>query len=119
MSGAAERQVVISGIGQSEIARPSKKSALRLTVEACLSAIHDAGLVVDDIDGLATWPGRTDTDPGFGPIGISDVKEALGLRLNFFFGWQGKPGPTRSHVQCHRCHCRGLRTPRNRLPHCS
>jgi acetyl-CoA acetyltransferase len=92
MSPAPERQVVISGIGQSEIARPSQKSALRLTAEACLAAIEDAGLEVADVDGLCTWPGRFDTDPGFGPVGVGDVKEALGLRLNFFSGGKESPG---------------------------
>jgi acetyl-CoA acetyltransferase len=90
MSALGEKQVFISGIGQSEIARPSSKSALLLTIDACLAAVEDSGLTMADIDGLATWPGRIDTDPGFGPLGTSDVKEALGLKLNFFAG--GKEG---------------------------
>src|SRR5690606_32514816 len=44
MKHIAEKQVAITGIGQSEIARPSRKSPLRLTVDAALAAIHDAGL---------------------------------------------------------------------------
>ena len=90
MSALGEKRVFISGIGQSKIARPSAKSALLLTIDACLAAVEDAGLTMADIDGLATWPGRIDTDPGFGPLGTGDVKEALGLKLNFFAG--GKEG---------------------------
>jgi len=90
MSALGEKQVFISGIGQSEIARPSSKSPLKLTIDACLAAVEDAGLSMADIDGLATWPGRIDTDPGFGPLGTGDVKEALGLKLDFFAG--GKEG---------------------------
>jgi acetyl-CoA acetyltransferase len=45
-----EKQVCISGAGQSEVGRPSNKSALRLTVDACLAAIADAGLTPSDID---------------------------------------------------------------------
>lgn len=54
-----ERDVAITGIGQSEVARPSSKSAMRLTLDACLEAIADAGLERHDIDGVACWPGTT------------------------------------------------------------
>ncbi|WP_198351083.1 thiolase family protein [Flavisphingomonas formosensis] len=84
MSRFGEKSVVISGIGQSEIARPSRKSALVLTIDAALAAVDDAGLTVRDIDGVATWPGRMASDPGFGPVGASDLKEALGLEVNYF-----------------------------------
>ena len=30
---------------------------LSLTVDACLAAVADAGLTLDDIDGLSTYPG--------------------------------------------------------------
>ncbi|WP_070153630.1 thiolase family protein [Sphingobium phenoxybenzoativorans] len=86
-----EKQVAITGIGQSEIARPSSRSALLLTIDAILAAIEDAGLTPADIDGLTTWPGRMDSDPGFGPVGTTDIKEALGLKLNYFAG--GKEAP--------------------------
>jgi len=52
-----EKDVAITGIGQSEVARPSSKSAMRLTLDACLEAIADAGLERQDIDGVACWPG--------------------------------------------------------------
>ena len=47
---AREKDVCITGIGQSEVGRPSIRSAMQLTVDACLEAIADAGLTPDDID---------------------------------------------------------------------
>jgi acetyl-CoA acetyltransferase len=91
MTAFGEKQVAITGIGQSEIARPSSRSALLLTIDAIKAAIDDAGLTPGDIDGLTTWPGRMDSDPGFGPVGTTDIKEALGLKLNYFAG--GKEAP--------------------------
>jgi acetyl-CoA acetyltransferase len=79
-----EKNVAITGIGQSVISRHSQRSALDLTMDACLAAIEDAGLVPADIDGCCTWPGRTEEDLGLGPISVSDVKECLNLSLNWF-----------------------------------
>lgn len=81
-----EDHVVISGIGQSEIGRRLDKSALLLTAEAAKAALSDAGLRLCDIDGLSTWPGRASGQNGFSPIGITEVKEALGLELNWYCG---------------------------------
>ena len=50
--------VVISGIGQSEVGRKLPQSGLDLTVDASPEAIADAGLTPADIDGMATFPGR-------------------------------------------------------------
>lgn len=87
-----EKQVAITGIGQSEIGRPSMKSGLRLTVDAIKSAIEDAGLAVSDIDGLCTWPGVTETDIGFSPVGVTDVREAMRLDLRYWAGGKEAPG---------------------------
>lgn len=86
-----EKSAVISGIGQSEIRRPSELSPMRLTADAALAAIEDAGLRRSDIDGLSTWPGRMDGDPGLGPLSTSEVKEALGLELSWFSGGREAP----------------------------
>lgn len=94
-----EKDVAITGIGQSEIARPSNKSALRLTVDACLMAIADAGLTRKDIDGLAAWPGDNNNGDGFSPIGTSALKNALGLEINWYgAGYEG-PGPLAGVIQ--------------------
>ena len=52
-----EQRAVLSGVGQSAIGRQVDRSGLQLTLDAVLAAIADAGLTVDDIDGLAMFPG--------------------------------------------------------------
>jgi acetyl-CoA acetyltransferase len=87
------KQVAITGIGQSEVGRPSNKSAMRLTLDACLEAIADAGLQREDIDGVACWPGDNHNGDPFSPIGPTALKSALGLNVNWFgAGYEG-PGP--------------------------
>jgi acetyl-CoA acetyltransferase len=83
---ALKKVVAISGAGQSAVGRPSPKSALALTVDTCLAAIADAGLSVDDIDGLSTYPGAIDNGSGFAPIGISETRVALNLKLTWTSG---------------------------------
>lgn len=78
--------VVISGIGQSAVARKLPQSGLALTVDAALEAIADAGLTVADVDGLSTFPGRLSEAVPFSPVGTMDIKEALGLKLDWFAG---------------------------------
>ena len=88
-----EKEVAITGIGQSEVARPSSKSAMHLTLDACLEAIADAGLERHDIDGVACWPGDNNNGDPFSPVGPSALKSALGLNVNWFgAGYEG-PGP--------------------------
>jgi acetyl-CoA acetyltransferase len=88
-----EKDVAITGIGQSEVARPSSKSALRLSVDACLEAIADAGLTRADIDGVACWPGDNNNGDSFSPVGAPALKSALGLEVNWYgAGYEG-PGP--------------------------
>ena len=48
---------VLSGVGRSAIGRRLMVDPLSLTVDACLAAVADAGLTLDDIDGLSTYPG--------------------------------------------------------------
>lgn len=77
--GLPEKHACITGIGQSEVGRPSSRSALQLTVDACLLAIADAGLTPADIDGLATYPGKSNEGGGISPVGSTDAMVALGL----------------------------------------
>jgi acetyl-CoA acetyltransferase len=74
-----EKQVAITGAGQSEVGRPSNRSALQLTVDACLAAIADAGLTPADIDGITTYPGRAGDSGGFSPVGSTEAMLALGM----------------------------------------
>jgi acetyl-CoA acetyltransferase len=78
--------VVISGTGQSDYGRYLERGGLELTLDACLAAIDDAGLVPEDIDGLATYPGADNTTPGFGGAGATQVIDALGLKVNWYLG---------------------------------
>ena len=87
-----ERKAVIAGIGQSQIGRRIYRDPLDLTLDACLAAIEDAGLTRDDIDGLATYPGNMKVPPGFSGGGITEVHDALRLKLNWFTGGIELPG---------------------------
>ena len=75
-----ERLVSITGVGQSAVGRPMPVSPLKLTVDACLAAIADAGLTAADIDGLVTYPGAHNTGDGYSPIGAIETVAALGLK---------------------------------------
>ena len=92
MTDIGERGAVISGIGQSDVARRLHRHPLDLTLDACLAAIEDAGLTRDDIDGIATYPGNMDQPPGFSGVGVTDVHDALRLDLNWFAGGLESPG---------------------------
>jgi acetyl-CoA acetyltransferase len=84
-----ERRAILSGVGQSQIGRRLFRTDLDLTCEAALRAIADAGLTVQDIDGLACYPGPMGTAaPGFAGPPTPDVQDALGLQL----GWHGSGG---------------------------
>ncbi|WP_242153534.1 thiolase family protein [Sphingomonas sp. BAUL-RG-20F-R05-02] len=85
--------VAITGIGQSEIARPSDKSGMDLTLDAALEAIADAGLARADIDGVACWPGDNDNGASFSPVGPLALKSVLGLDTNWIGGGYEGPGP--------------------------
>ena len=83
-----ERKAAITGAGQSEVGRRLNRDPLALTVDACLAALEDAGLTRDDIDGLAAYPGQMlgGAAPGFSGAGVTEVHDALRLRLNWFHG---------------------------------
>lgn len=82
-----DRRSVISGIGQSQIGRRLYRSGLDLTVEAALRAVADAGLEVDDIDGIATYPGGgSPAGVGFSGPGTPEVQDAMRLSVNWHSG---------------------------------
>lgn len=88
-----EKDVAITGVGQSEVGRPSSLSAMKLTVDACREAIEDAGLTRDDIDGVACWPGDNNNGDAFSPVGPNALIGTLGLKVNWFGGGYEGPGP--------------------------
>lgn len=79
-------KAAITGIGQSAVGRRLGRSPLELTVDAALEAIADAGLEVEDVDGVSTWPGRYEPTPGFSGVGVDEVQDALRLDLAWFSG---------------------------------
>ena len=73
-----ERRAVISGIGQSAIGRQVDRSGFQLTLDAVLAAVADAGLTLDDIDGLAMFPGGGKANlPGYAHGNLYEVQDAL------------------------------------------
>jgi acetyl-CoA acetyltransferase len=73
-----ERRAVISGVGQSAIGRQIDRSGFQLTIDAILAAVADAGLTIDDIDGLAMFPGGGAANlPGYANGNIYEVQDAL------------------------------------------
>jgi acetyl-CoA acetyltransferase len=75
-----ERRAVISGVGHSAIGRVVPRSGLQLTLDAVLSAIADAGLRVEDVDGLAMFPGGGKANlPGYANGDLYEVQDALAL----------------------------------------
>ncbi|HEY1394046.1 MAG TPA: thiolase family protein [Methylibium sp.] len=88
-----EKNVAITGIGQSEVGRPSSRSPMQLTLDAALEAIADAGLKREDIDGIACWPGDNQNGSPFSPVGPNALMSALGLQVNWYGGGYEGPGP--------------------------
>ncbi|MCT9083293.1 thiolase C-terminal domain-containing protein [Streptomyces fulvoviolaceus] len=87
-----EDKAAITGIGSSELGRRLMVPPLSLTLQACERAIADAGLALDDIDGLATYPGAG-AYGGFGEGGITALESALGIRPTWYNGGSETFGP--------------------------
>ena len=86
-----EHRSVLSGIGRSAMGRRLLVDPLSLAVDACLAAVADAGLTLDDIDGLSTYPGGAGM--GMSEGGVTAVEEALRLRPTWINGGGELPGP--------------------------
>ncbi|MFJ8667842.1 lipid-transfer protein [Streptomyces sp. NPDC093600] len=70
-------RAAIAGIGATEFSKDSGRSELKLAVEAVHTALDDAGLTADDVDGLVTF--TMDTSPEI------TVAQAAGIgELSFF-----------------------------------
>jgi acetyl-CoA acetyltransferase/uncharacterized OB-fold protein len=86
-----EHRAVLSGVGRSAIGRRLMVDPLSLAVDACLTAVADAGLTLDDIDGLSTYPGAAGM--GMSEGGVTAIEEALRLRPTWINGGGELPGP--------------------------
>jgi len=80
------KEAYITGIGQSEVGIGLQRSPLLLTVDAIKEALDDAGLTKDQIDGVATYPGKVTQVPGFSPVGSEDIIDALKLGTTWHLG---------------------------------
>lgn len=85
----AANKVAIVGVGHSAVGRRLERPIGALAVDASLEAIADAGLTVQDIDGLATFPAGP--GPGVGPVpgisaaGLQWMVDGLGIeQLNWW-----------------------------------
>ncbi|MGV0698225.1 thiolase C-terminal domain-containing protein [Mycolicibacter sinensis] len=87
-----EDKVALTGIGMSPLGRRQMVPPLSLTVAACNAAIADAGLSIDDIDGLSTYPGGGLPGP-FGEGGVTALEAALGVRPTWHNGGMETFGP--------------------------
>jgi acetyl-CoA acetyltransferase len=73
-----EDRALISGVGQSAIGRQVDRSGSQLTLDAILAAVADAGLTVDDLDGIAMFPGGgTANLPGYSGANLYEIQDAL------------------------------------------
>lgn len=91
-----EDKVAITGVGQSAVGRRLMVDPLSLTVDACLQAIEDAGLSLDDIDGLSTYPGAS--VGGMTEGGIMPVEQILQIRPTWVNGGGDLPGQNGSII---------------------
>ena len=71
-------KVAIVGVGYTPQGRIPDRDAMSFHVEAARNAIEDAGLKVEDVDGILTQPAPG--DPMVAPWGIA---QQLGLRIRF------------------------------------
>ena len=87
-----ESKVAITGVGLSEVGRRLGRDPMGLAFDACRAAVADAGLTMDDIDGLSTYPGGAAKDGGHPEGGIYPGADALGIAPTWFCGTGETPG---------------------------
>jgi acetyl-CoA acetyltransferase len=80
------REAYITGIGMSEVGVRLTRSPLGLTVDAVREALDDAGLTIDQIDGISTYPGKMPSFLGFSPVSTDDLMEAMGIKPRWYVG---------------------------------
>jgi acetyl-CoA acetyltransferase len=91
-----EDRVAVTGIGMSQIGRKLMRDPVGLSVEAIRVAVADAGLTLDDVDGISTYP--ADAPGGYSEGGITAVEAALGIRPTWHNGAPETPGATGSLI---------------------
>jgi acetyl-CoA acetyltransferase len=79
-------EAYVTGIGMSEVGVRLPRSPLKLTLDAVKEAVADAGLTLDQIDGVATYPGKMPIFLGFSPVSSDDLIEVLALKTRWHIG---------------------------------
>lgn len=79
-------EAYITGIGMSEVGVRLTRAPLLLTMDAIREAVADAGLTLDQIDGVSTYPGKMQMFLGFSPVGVDEVIEVCGLNTRWHTG---------------------------------
>lgn len=92
-----EDRVAVTGIGMSRLGRKLMTDPVALGVEAIRAAVDDAGLAMEDIDGLSTYPAGS-ADGGYSEGGVTAVESVLGLRPTWHNGGPETPGATGSLI---------------------
>ncbi len=83
---AVNSDAFITGIGQSEIGMKLTRHPLLLTLDAVREALDEAGLAIEQIDGVSTYPGRSTGYLGFSPVGADELVDALGIKASWYAG---------------------------------
>ena len=92
-----EDRVAVTGVGMSRIGRKLMVSPVSLTIEAVRRAVVDAGLSLEDVDGLSTYPAGA-AEGGYSEGGMTAVESALGIRPTWHNGGPETPGATGSLI---------------------
>ncbi len=85
------REAYITGVGQSEVGVRLPRHPLLLTVDAVKEALDDAGLTLDQIDGVFSFPGKAQGYLAFSPVGTDDLMEVLGIKSKWQMGAMEQP----------------------------
>ena len=87
----AQREAYITGVGQSEVGVRLPRHPLLLTLDAVNEALADAGLTIDQIDGVFSFPGKAQGYLAFSPVGTDDLIEVLGIKSKWQMGAMEQP----------------------------